>query len=132
MALVLIVIAAGMFLGGDSGLGLTGDEDPVATPVATAATGDASPQPTSDAGATVVPDAPEGTVPDFVGVARSTVLEYLAAEGVRAPLVLENADETVPAGQVIRQSPQAGAELTADTIVTLFVSTGPPEDVGSE
>lgn len=124
IALVVLVVAAGAFLGGESGLGI-GDGDTSPTPGVSASPSGGS---FSDAGAAVVPATEAGTVPDFVGVARSAVLEYLAAEGVRAPLVLENFNDTVPAGEVFRQSPEPGGALTPTTIVTLFVSSGPRDD----
>ena len=119
---------AGAFLGGGSGLDLPGGGDGDAgTPIASAPAGGDT---TADAGATVVPDTAEGIVPDFVGVARSTVIEYLDARDVRW-LVLENFNDEVPAGEVFRQSPEAGGALDGDTIVTIFVSSGPREGEGS-
>jgi hypothetical protein len=116
--LVVLVLAAGSFLGGGSGLDISGGSN--ATPAASAPASGAQ---GTDAGATIVPAADPGTVPDFVGVARSAVLEYLDQQGVRS-LVILNADDEVPPGEVFRQSPAPGAALNGDTIVTLFVSSG--------
>jgi hypothetical protein len=124
IALVVLVLAAGAFLGGGSGLDLPGDgggND--ANPAASAPAG-------VDAGATTVPATDEGIVPDLVGVARSTVIEYLEAREIRW-LVLENFNDEVPAGEVFRQSPEPGTALETGTIVTIFVSNGPRDGEGS-
>lgn len=125
IALVVLVLAAGAFLGGGSGLDLPGGEGEP-SPVASQPAGVDG----ADAGATVVPATAEGIVPDFVGVARSTVIDYLEERGVRW-LVLENFNDAVAAGEVFRQSPEAGSTLVDDTIVTIFVSNGPRDSEGS-
>ncbi len=129
LALVVLVLAAGALLGGGSGIDLPGGGgDSAATPAASAPAGDGAT--TADAGATVVPETADGIVPDFVGVARSTVIEHLDARGVRW-LVLGNFNDEVPSGEVFRQSPDAGTGLEDTTIVTIFVSNGSQAGEGS-
>jgi transcriptional regulator with XRE-family HTH domain len=126
IALVVLVLAAGAFLGGGSGLDLPGEGGDDNSPAASA-----TPADSADAGALTVPATDEGIVPDFVGVARSAAVEYLDAREVRW-LVLENFNDEVPAGEVFRQSPEAGATLEDGTIVTIFVSNGPREVEGAQ
>ena len=126
VVLVALVLAAGAFLGGGSGLDLPGGGNEV-TPAPAASAPVGSGTGGADAGATAVPDTDDGTVPDFVGVARNTVIAYLDEREVRW-LVLENFNGEVPAGEVFRQSPDAGSTLEAGTIVTIFVSNGAREE----
>lgn len=63
-------------------------------------------------------------VPDVVGRTQADALAALQQSGLGA-VVSELASETVPAGQVIAQAPQAGVVVNAGATVTVVVSTGP-------
>lgn len=63
-------------------------------------------------------------VPDVVGKTQADALAALQQTGLGA-VVSELASETVPAGQVIAQAPQAGVVVNPGTTVTVVVSTGP-------
>jgi serine/threonine-protein kinase len=72
-------------------------------------------------------------VPSVVGLRAAAARERLRALGLRP--TQRPVQSSRPAGEVVRQSPGAGAELREGGIVTLGVSTGPatiavPEVVG--
>ena len=67
--------------------------------------------------------APRIDVPDLVGLDLTTARGRLAALGLTLEVVRQASDD--PAGSVLRQSPQANAQLPEKGRVTLTVSSGP-------
>ena len=65
------------------------------------------------------------TMPDLVGRSLSDVAAELQADALTATSTTEQSD-TVPAGQIIRQDPQAGDTVHRGDTVTVVVSSGPP------
>ncbi len=63
-------------------------------------------------------------VPDVVGLERAQAEEIIRARNLRPELGSEEFDETVPAGRVIRQTPEKGARLKEGGTVRLIVSRG--------
>jgi len=76
-------------------------------------------------GATTVPTAVEVQAPDVVGLPRTEAAAALSAAGLSVGVVTEQASDDVPVGLVMRQTPAAGAEVSAGTSVDLVLSTGP-------
>jgi eukaryotic-like serine/threonine-protein kinase len=68
------------------------------------------------------------TVPDVTGLSRESA-EARLRDAKLASAVDEQASDTVPKGDVISQSPGAGAEVARDSTVTIVVSTGKPKVV---
>lgn len=66
------------------------------------------------------------TVPNVVGDSKDTASSKLTKEGLKVD-VKEAYDNSVPAGQVIRQSIAGGKVVPAGTTVTITVSLGPEE-----
>lgn len=66
------------------------------------------------------------TVPNVVGDSKDTASSKLTKEGLKVD-VKEAYDNSVPAGQVIRQSIVGGKVVPAGTTVTITVSLGPEE-----
>lgn len=64
-------------------------------------------------------------VTDVVGAAQDDAVATLKAQGLDVTVTPENS-ETVPAGQVIRQEPAAGADAHRLDAATVVVSLGPP------
>lgn len=62
-------------------------------------------------------------IPNLIGVEQSSAVEELLVLGL-SPNVQQTPDDEIPAGQVARSDPEAGARVTANTEVTIFVSTG--------
>lgn len=65
-------------------------------------------------------------VPDLISVEQDTALETLRELGL-IPVPTEVSDEKIPAGHVVRTDPEAGARVTTETSIRVFVSTGPEE-----
>jgi serine/threonine-protein kinase len=63
------------------------------------------------------------TVPDVTGLSRESA-EARLRDAKLASAVDEQASDAVPKGDVISQSPGAGAEVARDSTVTIVVSTG--------
>ena len=63
-------------------------------------------------------------VPSVVGFDLDRATELLEKDGLVRGEVVQQADDEVPAGDVISQDPAAGEEASADTPVDLVVSTG--------
>jgi eukaryotic-like serine/threonine-protein kinase len=61
-------------------------------------------------------------MPDLIGVNGARVSEILRASGFRVAVVGQNPYPGVPAGVIIRQSPQAGFQVTPGDTVSLEVS----------
>jgi beta-lactam-binding protein with PASTA domain len=61
-------------------------------------------------------------MPDLIGVNGARAAEALRADGFRVAVVGQNPYPGVPAGIVIRQSPQAGFQVTPGDTVSLEVS----------
>ena len=62
-------------------------------------------------------------VPDLINKTRNEALELIGQAGLKFTIIEENSN-TVPAGNVIRQTPVAGTKLFADDYVTIFISKG--------
>jgi serine/threonine-protein kinase len=75
------------------------------------------------AGPQTSPSPEASPVPNVVGMTRADALATLQQAGYSA-VMTEQASATVPAGQVISQTPQAGVLAQQGTSVTLGVSTG--------
>lgn len=71
------------------------------------------------------PTSPGATaVPSVVGMTQAAAIAAIQAAGYTA-VTTTGPSDTVPAGQVARQSPQAGVLAASGTSVTMIVSTGP-------
>ena len=64
------------------------------------------------------------TVPDVKNKDATTASNELGQAGFKVATQIE-ASATIPAGQVIRTDPSAGAQVAKGTTITLFVSSGP-------
>lgn len=60
------------------------------------------------------------------GMKESDVKQYLDKQGLKMNTQKEHSD-TVPAGEVIRQKPEAGQEVEKGTTVDVYISIGPKE-----
>ena len=69
----------------------------------------------------------EVEVPNVVGKQMTLAQQILEAKNLRVK-VAETYDESVPAGQVVSQSPEAGSKVKEQRLVTIYVSKG-GEDV---
>jgi beta-lactam-binding protein with PASTA domain len=68
-------------------------------------------------------------VPDVVGLSQAAAEDAITNAGLNAS-VSTVASDTAPAGNVISQTPAGGIEVTAGSVVSLVVSSGPaPVDV---
>jgi len=77
--------------------------------------------------ALVVSKGPEARiVPDVVGLAQAAAEAAIISAGLSVGAVTEAYSATVPAGNVISQSPTAGSSVPAGTAVALVVSKGLP------
>ena len=65
-------------------------------------------------------------VPDVVGLTQSAAQASLTSAGLLLGAVTQQPSETVPAGEVLSQSPVAGTSVAVGTAVSLVVSSGPP------
>ncbi len=70
--------------------------------------------------------AEEITVPDVTGKQLSLARQILETGKLRVN-VAETYDASVPAGEVVSQSPEAGAIVKADRLITIYVSKGGEE-----
>jgi serine/threonine-protein kinase len=74
----------------------------------------------------LVSQGPElATVPDVVGLSRSSADSRLRGEGLGVAVQEQEADE--PEGTVIAQDPAGGSSVERGTTVTITVSTGIPQ-----
>lgn len=64
-------------------------------------------------------------VPDVKGIPKAAASTIIRNSGLLVGAIIQKFDETVPAGNVIDQSPAAGSNVAAGTAVTLTVSLGP-------
>lgn len=64
------------------------------------------------------------TVPGVTGMPLAQAQDAIRAQGLKPETESEEYNETVPAGSVIRQNPEAGARLNKDGPVRLVVSKG--------
>lgn len=71
------------------------------------------------------------TVPDVVGETQESGTAILEGAGFVA-LVQTTHSSTVPAGQIVSQSPSAGAEVPAGATITIIVSLGDAPVVGEQ
>jgi uncharacterized membrane protein HdeD (DUF308 family) len=68
---------------------------------------------------------PMVNVPDLAGQRAPQAHSRLANEGLRLDIQNKVANGTVPEGQIIEQSPEAGTEVEAGRFVSITVSSGP-------
>jgi uncharacterized membrane protein HdeD (DUF308 family) len=68
---------------------------------------------------------PTVDVPDLAGQRASQARSRLANEGLKLGAQNKVANGTIPEGQIIEQSPEAGAEVEAGSFVRITVSSGP-------
>ena len=68
----------------------------------------------------------EVEVPDVVGKQMTLAKQILEAKNLRVK-VAETYDSSVPAGQVVSQSPEAGSKVKEQRLVTIYVSKGGEE-----
>jgi beta-lactam-binding protein with PASTA domain len=71
------------------------------------------------------PTATPVAVPSVVGSSQAAAEAQLTGAGFTV-VVTQAESDTVPAGTVISQDPQAGVVSTPGSAVTIVVSTGPP------
>ncbi len=64
------------------------------------------------------------TVPNVVGTTQSAAASTLTSAGLTVGTVSEQYSSTIPAGQVMSQSPSAGAQVAPGSAVNLVVSLG--------
>jgi len=65
------------------------------------------------------------TVPDVTGQSQTAAAAAIQAAGLVVGQQSEDCCDSVPAGNVIRTDPAAGAQVNPGTVVNLVVSTGP-------
>ena len=65
------------------------------------------------------------TVPDVTGQSQTAAAAAIQAAGLVVGQQSEDCSDSVPAGNVIRTDPAAGAQVNPGTVVNLVVSTGP-------
>lgn len=68
---------------------------------------------------------PQTQAPDVAGLGLAAATAKLIQSGLRVGAVFNDRSTTVPAGQVIRQSPPAGASVPVSGKVNLVISFGP-------
>ena len=68
------------------------------------------------------------SVPDVVGMSRSSASSAVSQAGFHASVVNQPSDQS--AGTVVSQTPAGGTNLAAGATVTIFVSSGPPLQSG--
>ena len=66
------------------------------------------------------------TVPNVVGMSQAQAEETLKAENLRVEIA-ETFDETVPAGKVASQTPEAGKNVKENRLITIYISKGGEE-----
>jgi hypothetical protein len=64
-------------------------------------------------------------VPDVVGMMKSLAKDTILTAQLTLGTVVEENNTSIPAGNVIRQQPLAGTNLTANSAVNLVISKGP-------
>jgi len=67
----------------------------------------------------------EINIPDVTNYSLDEAKQKLENEGIPTPYVIEEPNETVPIGYVIRTEPAAGRAVSASKIIDLYVSSGP-------
>ena len=65
------------------------------------------------------------TVPDVVGLTQAQATTAITAADLVIGTVTQQSDNSVPAGNVISQSPTAGTEVAQGSAVDLVISSGP-------
>jgi len=76
------------------------------------------------------PSATPVAVPDVVGSSESAATSQLTGAGFSV-VISRQEDDSVPAGSVASQEPQAGVLATPGSKVTIVVSSGPPAPTAS-
>lgn len=67
------------------------------------------------------------TVADLKGFNSSAIASYEQTSGLKIHVAGEENSDTVSAGNVLRQSPAAGAKIEAGSVVTVYISKGTAE-----
>ncbi|MEL7186588.1 MAG: PASTA domain-containing protein [Pseudomonadota bacterium] len=67
-------------------------------------------------------------VPDVVGTTEVQARSAIGAANLVVGIVTQQSDNSVPAGNVISQTPSAGASVAQGSAVNLVVSSGPAND----
>jgi hypothetical protein len=81
----------------------------------------------STASATLTVTPPPVIVPSVVGLSQSAAITAITGAGLTvASPVTTTSSTTVPAGNVISETPAAGTSVTSGSAVSLVVSSGPP------
>jgi hypothetical protein len=78
----------------------------------------------SDAVNLAISAGPQIATPNVVGLAQATASATITGAGLAAGTVTSSTSTTVPAGNVISQTPLAGTAANAGTAVNLVISTG--------
>lgn len=68
---------------------------------------------------------PQNLVPDFLGMEYAHVQNNREYTGIYLFYVTQEYDDTVPAGKIMKQEPEAGTVLKAGETIRLVVSKGP-------
>ena len=81
----------------------------------------------STASATLTVTPPPAIVPNVVGLSQSAATSAITSAGLAvASPVATASSTTIPAGNVISETPAAGTSVTSGSAVSLVVSSGPP------
>jgi serine/threonine-protein kinase len=114
-----------------AGLGFTVREEESDEPAGTVIAQDPGPDEVVDKGSRVqltVAKEPETVeVPNVVGFSRDTAADALRDEGLRPVVVEEETDDVTEVDQVLRQSPNSGAEVEPRSAVEIVVGVAPEE-----
>jgi uncharacterized membrane protein HdeD (DUF308 family) len=73
---------------------------------------------------------PTVNVPDLAGQRAPQARSRLGSEGLKLDTQEKVANGTIPEGQIIEQSPEAGTEVEAGSFVSITVSSGPQKVAG--
>lgn len=84
-----------------------------------------SSQAAEDASSVVEVLEPQNLVPDFLGMEYAHVQNNREYTGIYLFYVTQEYDDTVPAGKIMKQEPEAGTVLKAGETIRLVVSKGP-------
>lgn len=68
-------------------------------------------------------------VPDLAGQKVSRARSSLASKGLSLDAHKEASSDTIPEGEIIRQSPEPGTKVPADSSVSITVSSGPNKEI---
>lgn len=124
MIVTVIIIGGVVLLFISKFLPSASSKQPNLTPTPTI-TGELSPTPTITTG-----DTEMVVLPQVVPLTREAAIEALKERSQDFQIIYapeEEYHDTIPAGSIIRQEPEAGTEVAKDAIVTLTISAGPEQ-----